>query len=253
MSSSYLPVCSTTLSADSLGTDRAEPGSLTPWRAGPPPARSLLPSTRGDVHQLRGPPAHSLGGRDEAFRPARVLGVKFLLRGCPLVVTREKAGRESQRHHLRQWVLTAPSPLPPGPRQHRGFSCDSQAHGVHWGGLSSLALQVSHVQLKPQGGVVGDDEGPAVMSPPGTDPCCWPSCVACLTGKDPAWRPSSPCHSPRSPSAGWWMLSPGAEWPAKTQTYVTLGVAIPAAEPARLRGPSWLLTFIRSVQELRIL
>lgn len=49
------------------------------------------------------------------------------------------------------------------------------------------------------------------------------------------------------------MLSPGAEWPAKTQTYVTLGVAIPAAEPARLRGPSWLLTFIRSVQELRIL
>lgn len=132
MSSSYLPVCSTTLSADSLGTDRAEPGSLNPWGAGPP-ARSLLPSTRGDVHQLRGPPAHSLGGRDEAFRPARVLGVKFLLRGCPLVVTRGKAGPESQRHHLRQWMLTAPSPLPPGPRQHQGFSCDSQAHGVHWG------------------------------------------------------------------------------------------------------------------------
>lgn len=148
----------------------------------------------------------------------------------------------------------APSPLPPVTRQHRGFSCDSWAHSAHWGvsrhwHFRCLMPSLSHrVEWS-----VWDDEGPAVTSPPETDPCYRPRCVSCPTGKDPTCRPSSPCHSPRSPSAGWWMLSPGAEWPAKTKTYVILGVAIPAAEPARLWGPSWPLTFIRSVQELRIL
>lgn len=104
MSSSYLPVCSTTLSADSLQTEpggawvsnpvdtRPRPHSLRRARA----PHALLPPTWGDIHQLRGSPAHGLGGGDEAFRPPRVLGVKFLLRGCPLVARGGQGGGTSQ-------------------------------------------------------------------------------------------------------------------------------------------------------------
>lgn len=38
------------------------------------------------LHELRGPPAHGLGGRDQPFRPARVLGVKLLSCCCPLLL-----------------------------------------------------------------------------------------------------------------------------------------------------------------------
>lgn len=38
------------------------------------------------LHELRGPPAHRLGGRDQPFRPARVLGVKLLSCCCPLLL-----------------------------------------------------------------------------------------------------------------------------------------------------------------------
>lgn len=94
MSSSYLPVCSTTLSADSLGVKRAGPGSPTPPQTLstptlPPPPH---PQAWGNIHQLGGSPAHRLGGRDQAFGPPRVLGIKFLLRGCPLVVTGGQGG-----------------------------------------------------------------------------------------------------------------------------------------------------------------
>ena len=65
-------------------------------------------------------------------------------------------------------------------------------------------------------------------------------------------QPSSPCHTPQSPSAGWWTLSPGAGWPAKIKIQVTLGWPCQVQSPPSL-GLSRPLTFIKSVQELRIL
>lgn len=40
----------------------------------------------GYLHELCGSPAHGLGGRDQSFRPARVLGVKLLSCCCPLLL-----------------------------------------------------------------------------------------------------------------------------------------------------------------------
>lgn len=38
------------------------------------------------LHELRGSPAHRLGGRDQPFGPARVLGIKLLSCCCPLLL-----------------------------------------------------------------------------------------------------------------------------------------------------------------------
>lgn len=40
----------------------------------------------GYLHELCGSPAHGLGGRDQPFGPARVLGVKLLSCCCPLLL-----------------------------------------------------------------------------------------------------------------------------------------------------------------------
>lgn len=49
-----------------------------------------LPQRLGEVprylHELRGSPAHRLGGGDQPLRPARVLGVKLLSCCCPLLL-----------------------------------------------------------------------------------------------------------------------------------------------------------------------
>lgn len=41
-------------------------------------AKTLLPSTGCHLHHDSCSPAHSLGGRDETFRPAGILGIKLL-------------------------------------------------------------------------------------------------------------------------------------------------------------------------------
>lgn len=40
----------------------------------------------GYLHELCGSPAHGLGGRDQPFGPARVLGIKLLSCCCPLLL-----------------------------------------------------------------------------------------------------------------------------------------------------------------------
>ena len=148
MSSSYLPVCSTTLSADSLGAKWAGPGSPTPWTAGAPPRPH--PQAWGNIHQLGGSPAHRLGGRDQAFGPPRVLGIKFLLRGCPLVVTGGQGGPVKDVNR----GTPDPQGCTPGPWRGK-FSRGSQArcrpchHSAHFRGL--MPKRSPGGNLKPRG------------------------------------------------------------------------------------------------------
>lgn len=102
-------------------------------------------------------------------------------------------------------------------------------------------------QAQAQAGVVWDEGGIGVTTPAGAH------ASPAQRGARP--QASSPCRSPRSPSAGWWTSSPGAGWPAKAKP-VSLSGRPPLWQgpPARPPwGPSQPLTFMRSVQELRIL
>lgn len=212
---------------------------------------------------MGGSPAHRLGGRDQAFGPPRVLGIKFLLRGCPLVVTGGQGGPVKDvtggtPDPQRRALLPSPSHRAVG----GGFSRGSQARcrpchqSAHFRGLTPKRSPGGN--LKSRG-----DLGQRGLW--GQAPCRNLSSMAELCGlptegapPGPArdapshQQPSSPCHSPQSPSAGWWTLSPGAGWPAKIKTQVTLGRPCQVQSPPSL-GLSRPLTFIKSVQELRIL
>lgn len=52
---------------------------------GPAPGTAIA-EVPGYVHELRGSPSHRLGGRDQPFGPARVLGIKLLSCCCPLLL-----------------------------------------------------------------------------------------------------------------------------------------------------------------------
>ena len=164
----------------------------------------------------------------------------------------------------------SPLPLPLPSPSHRGapLGCGSQARCRPWGRAccrhsvhfrSFTPKRSPGGNLKPQG-----DLGQRGLW--GQAPCRNLSSMAQLCSlPTKEWappgpardapshqQPSSPCHSPRSPFAGWWMLSPGAGWPAKIKTQVTLGRPCQVQSPPSL-GLSRPLTFIKSVQELRIL
>lgn len=78
-------------SGDSLGYGAMEKHGLAPGAArgavpGEKPPAVAAGEVPGYLHELRGSPAHRLGGRDQPFRPARVLGVKLLSCCCPLLL-----------------------------------------------------------------------------------------------------------------------------------------------------------------------
>jgi len=64
------------------GGARAGPGRSTRSHA----RRGAAGEVLGYLHELRGSPAHRLGGRDQPFGPARVLGIKLLRCCCPLLL-----------------------------------------------------------------------------------------------------------------------------------------------------------------------
>ena len=196
MSSSYLPVCSTTLSADSLGAKWAGPGSPTPWTAGAPPRPH--PQAWGNIHQLGGSPAHRLGGRDQAFRPPRVLGIKFLLRGCPLVVTGGQGGPVKDVKGGGEIQIPRGAPLGRGggnsakvPRHAAG-----PATTLHTSGVSrpkgALGGILNH-------GVIWDKEGSGVRPLAGICPQ-WPSCAPCPLRRGPHLAQPELPHPTSSPA-----------------------------------------------------
>lgn len=145
-----------------------------------------------------------------------------------------------------------------------GFGCESQACHVQCGGGGSSPPGGSHPREprgrpKPQGGAVWEEE--ALGLGPLQEPVsCCPSCVACPargaphgTARGAITSAAAQLTLPLSTISFCRLVDVVTRnrMACQGQDSFSLRVALPGTQPPG--GPSWLLTFIRSVQELRIL